>query len=328
MSLEGNKRSGLLEAGAFAAALLGAIDHGPAQALEMPHGMSWEQGVRERIRGAVMKEPMESEAMHLRFTDGTSTWAAVYAGKAEIITDEKGVKKMTVQNTLQQEISYLSKNFRGKTVETRCSIHTHPDAFKQSTTTGIEFSPPYEPPSTDDVKKSVAGNSFRRTYAILGIDVKDDISAAADTKGIWYFNQAGREFNEKNLEEFKKIQGTFIGRSYFNKNFNFDTEYQKLRQAYRDYLGADVRFVSYEDISKEPPCAGVDYKPGTLKPNYDVRVNQPESVPRQKGLAPKIESQGNAPTRPSLGYINKPGIRPRLDDQQGPPIFRVGPPQR
>lgn len=333
MSFEGpdkQRRSGIVEATAFAATLLGAIDHGPAQALEIPPGMSWEQGIRERVRGAVMKENKENEAMYLRFSDGTSTWVAIYAGSIY----KPGDDRMTVQNTLQTELNHLSERHRGKTAEVRCVVHGHPDIFKFPTVQGKEYSPQLKPPSYEDVKASDAHEQYKWLYSILKIEVKQNIEAAADNSGLWYFKRSSQQsFDPEKLEAWKKTYTNFVGGSFFKKDFNFEVEYQKLRHAYRDYLGADVRFVSYENISKEPPCAGVDYKPGMLKPNYDVKVNQPAATPRKKGPeiivrpADKIQMPEDIPTRPGLGELDKPQTRPHIGDQE-PPIFNVGPPDR
>lgn len=336
MSVEGpkgpdrQKRSGIVEATAFAAALLGAIDQGPARALEIPPGMSWEQGIRERVRGAVMKENKENEAMYLRFSDGTSTWAAVYAGSIY----KPGDDKMTVQNTLQTELNHLSERHRGKTAEVRCAVHGHPDIFKFPAVQGKKYSPQLKPPSYEDVKASDAHEQYKWLYSILKIEVKQNIEAAADNSGLWYFKRSDQKsFDSGKLEAWKKTYANFVGESFFRKDFNFEVEYQKLRHAYRDYLGADVRFVSYENISKEPPCAGVDYKPGTFKPSYDVRVNQPATIPQRKGpevfVRPpgKIQMRDDVPTRPGFGEIEQLRTRPHLGDD-GPPIFELGRPER
>ena len=335
MSLEGqkgsdkNNRSGIVEATAFATALLGALDHGPVQAMEMPQGMSWEQGVGERMRGAVMKEPRENGAIYIRLPNGESYWPSSYKG--EVIRDGDDSATVRILSISQAEIDYLSK-YRGVTVEARCTIHTHPDAFKFTTVSGENYSPQFKPPSAPDVQKTGAEDSFRRMYNIMHIGVKDNLSAVADNRGLWYFKTSNKDtFDPASVKKWENVYGNFIGRSYFDRNFNFETEYQKLRQAYQEYLGADVRFVSYNDIGKEPPCAGVDYKKTSIEPNYDVKINQPVAPSEKKGpemvARPAGQTQPDVHVRSDLGELDHPQIRRRLGGDE-PQIIEVGPPQR
>ena len=61
-------------------------------------------------------------------------------------------------------------------------------------------------------------------------------------------------------EEAEKTILSFQERSS-EPTFNVSYEYSQLREAYLHGYQATVRFVSYDDLKKEPPCAGVDHEP-------------------------------------------------------------------
>jgi hypothetical protein len=332
MSLEGGSKKspdrksklGAVETIAFATVLLGAIDHGPVQAMEMPQGTSWEQGVGQRIREAVMKEKHENAAIYVRLSNGESLWPAHFSGEEIHAGDEKA-SVGTV--TSQAELDFLSKQ-RGATVEARCTIHTHPDAFTFSTTQGKSFSPRFKPPSSEDVGKSSEDTSYKTFYSMLHVGIKKDISAAADNSGLWYFKRSDKEtIDSAKVDKWKETYGNFIGRSYFEKNFNFDLEYSKLRSAYREYLGADIRFVPYEQIANEPPCAGVEYTPGKFKGNQEIKIDQVAPATSTMPVGPNLRATPKN-SRPGLGELSMPQTRGRLGDEDEPRIHEVGPPLR
>src|SRR3989344_1010662 len=322
MSLEGKNRSGILEAGAFAAALLGAVDHGPAQALEMSPKTPWAIGVLNNIRGAVMNEKNESQTTFIKFSDGSTVWPVVNAGE-----------ETTVTYTIGKEIKYILVHHRGKPVEVRCDFHTHPYAYKVEGPFGKLYSLPYNPPSDIDVDSARTEQSPDRFYVPLGMPINRKVSGSADSKGIWYYGPSGAEITPEQKQAWFKKFSEFVHKGTFDpSNFEFNAEYPKVREAYREHLKAEIRFVPYEEIPNEPVCAGVDYKKRTTGPTAAIHQRSVES--QKKGpevivRPPEMSQLRDAmPTRPGLGDINKLPSRPRLDDQQVPPIYHVGPPQR
>jgi hypothetical protein len=164
--------------------------------------------------------------------------------------------------------------------------------------------------------------------------LQNDIYAVADTSGLWYYRPSNAQsVSQEADKEWRKAFGTFGTKSVLDPNFNFKTEYAALRKAYQVQYHADIRFVPYSEISKEPPCAGVDYKPGMSGPNHDVETVQPVVTIREEGpeviIKPpeKIQVQEGSHTRPGLGEIDQPRSRPSLGDQE-PPLYNVGPPER
>ncbi len=317
MSLEGSKgpdkrRSGVVEAAAFATALLGAVDSGPAQALEITQGTSWNIAVTQNIRNAVMREKNESATTFLKIKNGPQMWPSVISGEAN-----------NVEYDSLAEMRHVQKSARGQTIEVRCSFHTHP--VQKLKDRGIKYPIPYTSPSPEDVgvENAQAQKQTMSSYALMGSPVEKNVFAVADMSGIWYYESTTADrITPENLAAWGKIYNDFHVRSVFDKNFDFVKEYPNLQEAYRTFLKAEVRFVSYNDVPNEPVCAGVHYVPGKIKQSYDIKVNQSTSKVASEVAPP--QSAG----RPSLKDLDESRGRRRLDDDGGPRIIEVGPPQR
>jgi len=248
-SKEKRKRSGVLEAAAVATALLGAIDREPAHALDLPPETPWAVGVQKNLRNAVMNERNESQTTFLMLSDGTTVWPAVQEGK-----------ETSVVYTIANEFNYVVKNHRGEQIEARCSIHTHPFAYKMEGPFGKMYSLPYNPPSDLDIRAAGMDKDYERFYSLAKMKVKKNVFASADSKGLWYYGASPANFAKEDSGAWDKAFSKFVHQSIFDKNFEFTVEYPKLQEAYRKNLGAEIRFVPYEQVSQEPVCAGVDYK--------------------------------------------------------------------
>ncbi|MCX6800056.1 MAG: hypothetical protein NT091_02845 [Candidatus Falkowbacteria bacterium] len=89
--------------------------------------------------------------------------------------------------------------------------------------------------------------------------------ATIGPNGLWYYDKADNNNNKKEnlkpalerLKDMSEARNEYINKSKDSSPIEL---YEKLQNAYNN-IGIKVRFVSYEDLAKEPPCAGVDYKP-------------------------------------------------------------------
>ncbi len=291
------KRSGLVEAGLAAVALMGAVDHGPAQALEIEPTASWSVGV-QKLKQAVMQEKNESATVYIRFSDGSGAWPRITEGGLDNVTSSS-----------EGEINYLLEKSKGRKIEQRCDFHTHPhQVFK--TSTGNSFDILYSPPSRLDVLGNAqSAQELERVYRAYNMPVKKFESALADTKGVWYYK--GGKNTQVTPEQQKAWRTAFdtFGVQSSQPGFDFKTEYPKLQQAYKVNFSADIRFVPYEEISKEPACAGVDYVPGKKS---EAKIPAAKFPSTQPSVTPP------PPTRPGIQNIET--TRPSITD--------IGPPQR
>jgi hypothetical protein len=240
----GKKREeiGRAEIGALVIAAFSALDAGPAQALEIQPSTSWNKGVVENVRESAIKEKVEHVATYVQFADGSSEWLKSSAHEAASGTVD----------ILDLEAQARSK---GKKVSKMCVIHTHPAENYR----GPQYKPqvPAEripmSPSPGDIIAA------RRATSILGNS--PIVRAAADGNGVWYYSGEKGPVDEK---KFLSSAQSILGRAFY-KDFDLNAELPKLQQAYRDYLHGEVRFVPYEKIKDESPCAGVQAPAGSVR---------------------------------------------------------------
>lgn len=297
-----NRRSAPLEAGAFAMAILGAIDATPAKSLEIAPSTSWQVGIQNNIRNSVLKEKVEGGAVYFLYKDGSGAWASVANGE-----------KSSITRSTAPEITYIVQNARDKKIEIRCDIHTHPMVNTFKGPRGAEYAISVAPPSFTDINYAEAEAAIKNSYRTYKFDYEKSVQGVADSKGIWYYSSAKNELiSPESRRVFSQAAGTFSGRAILDPAFDFPSEYQKLRNAYRA-IGSDVRFVPYEQLDQEPPCAGVDYQVGPAV---------------EKVAAPAQPRDVSAPQRRSLKEATDTPSRRALPGSDGPTIYRVGPPQR
>lgn len=307
---EKRKQSGLIEATALATVLLSTVDQSPAQALEIPQKTSWNTAITEIVRDAVDEEN-EHLVVFVGFRDGTFVWPQIVSSSH---TNE-------LKYTFNEEFAFMLKNFEGKHVESRCQIHTHPrkSTVVTNTRSGEKYLAPYSPPSPQDV--SVDNARFSRgvqdRYDLFNAPIGRDVYAAADFSGIWYYRPTSRsvEFSQKDLKEWTKAISAFTSVIIFDDQYDFNKEHEKLREAYQKYLHADVRFVPYENIEREPPCAGVDYKAET-ESHPSVTLTREEKLQEKEAQDVPLAGETvdeNTTSRRSLGDISG-GTRRRLGE--------------
>ena len=97
----------------------------------------------------------------------------------------------------------------------------------------------------------------------------------ADQRGIWYYRQANKlDYRTPDEQDMAKKIGSNEAREVWWKDFEALAlksesapdltvlqEYKRLQQSYKLNVGGMVRFVPYEKVASEPPCAGVDFDP-------------------------------------------------------------------
>ncbi|MDO8523172.1 MAG: hypothetical protein Q7S12_02710 [bacterium] len=251
------KLSRLLEAGAFALALLTA-EQDPAQALEIAPRTSWSDGVTHNIKESVEKEKNESRFTYLKFSGNQGEWLEIKEGR--------GAKVSFVADDFARE---LLSHPRYRELEKICFGHSHTNENHR-----------YVTPNKDAYKRMAASPSFSlenlqggdiHSSKYLGdrlekfrISKRKLTSFVADARGIWYY-QPTEKFDKGDTfvarEKLQKAYDVFVDKSMVTDDVTSIHEYQNLINNYRD-LGAIVRFVPYGEVSSEPSCAGVDYKKG------------------------------------------------------------------
>lgn len=254
----GKKRSGVLEAGVVALTLLGA--HEKLQAAEIAPTASWEEGISE-IRRNVREDPYEIGATFVVRDDNAVSWLPTIQGT--LGGASKPIKVMARQ---------LEKISNGGQVTNVCDLHSHPT---QSIENEFGVNGRFAPPSLGDAYVFSRGGRqvvLPERAAELGVSVGSVTAAVFDPSGVWYFRTLTEEERStyptppgkigRQLEDnFEKSMSGFVERSATPSTFNFNDEYDKLKNLYRENLRIEIRFTSYEQIKNEPPCAGPDYVP-------------------------------------------------------------------
>ena len=249
------KLSGALEIGFLATALLAA--HPEAQALEMAPHTDWTTGIQRNVRESVLKEKIEHAVVYIQFTDGTGTWLPVVRGE-----------KMRVNVNLLEEHEELEGARGQRQVQKMCMLHTHPSEAHRDGL-GEKSLQSLNPPSPGDIRGALISGAY---YAKFGAGEHNLTHLVADSQGIWYYAHDGSPQRREavvtmgNLRTSEK--GKLWNRSFddfvlasTDRMFNFKQEFPALKQAYKQHLSANIRFVPYSAVPKESACAGVDYKP-------------------------------------------------------------------
>lgn len=254
-------KNDILKAGLIAASLLGA--HDKLEAADIPPNATWEDGVTE-LRRSVMKEPVEYAAAAAAFHNGSTIWPRTLRGDIDgVLADYRNM------------IRELAEHARGEPIQNFCDIHTHSVAsirheFGIRNAAGLA----YAPPSAADafvVTKGGRQETIPRFARAHGLQIQSVTAAVFDPRGVWYYRTLAdgerqeygttdRPFTHVENEFSNKVHTPFTTSSVL-PDFNFKVEYEKLRTAYRQMIGTEIRFVSYEDLTSEPPCAGPDYRP-------------------------------------------------------------------
>lgn len=238
------KKLGTAEIGAMLITLFSALDAVPAQALEIMPGTSWQNGVDQNVRSSALKGKVEQGAVYVQFADNSGTWLSTSDGEAQKLN-------MNIREVQRQAHS------TGKTISDICILHTHPAEINRVhiKIPGVTPETVPIPPSRGDIEiaqsKQLSAGTDNLTFG------------AADSLGVWYFSGKNmgdkpQSSSEDNSQKFYAHYKDFVVKST-DRGFSFHAELPKLQQAYRQYLNGDVRFVSYEQIKNEPPCAGTNY---------------------------------------------------------------------
>ena len=261
---ERKTRSDILKAGLVAASLTAPFDHGPARAAEIPPEAAWLQGVAELQRDA-REETVEDAATFLIYDDGSQEWLTPTRGKPN-----GGVRGPNTES-IARTISEHQKAGLNTAV---CEIHTHPAEVIEKYY-GIEKTKAqrgYMPAWTGDIATAREREDLISLYVRqTGAHVDAYTAAIFDPQGVWYFRaltdtEAAQYPTERTLddmlkaEEFMYLSTNFTSRS-LTPEFNFESQYDDLRKIYQEKLHTVIRFVAYENLRHEPPCAGPDYQP-------------------------------------------------------------------
>lgn len=252
------KAANALEAGAFGVALLAALDASPAKALEIDPSTSWQQGIERNLHQSVQEDKEEHAVVYVQFKDGSGTWLA----------PEKGTAKQAA--FIPVEIERKASSF-GKPVEKICFLHTHPMEVPRQLAVGKNI-PDIEvissPPSAGDI---VAGS----TVPSLQKNAYSFTWGVADNRGVWYF--AGTQSSEEKAKSASSVLANKAYNAFVNESleptFNFAAELPKLQHAYKEHLGGELRFVPYDQVGKEAPCAGVQPTAST-----EAQTQNPQST--------------------------------------------------
>jgi hypothetical protein len=270
------KRSSALEAGAVAATLISALNHGPAQALEIDPHISWIAGVQDTIKPSVMKETFEHATVFVQYAGGSTEWVPPTKG---------GWNGMTVPR--KADAQEAIKEGRGREIARMCQIHTHPLATARRAFKLTEGTPPNPPSSLDTYFSRFTQQEYREA----GVKKAEVIHAVFDPRGVWYYRSAGtKDYTDPKevtlqkeiadaqrssvdpaqhaLEE--KVWQRAVDTQRAVENFIVDnalaktipeSKYHSLEETYLRGWEAKIRFVPWDKIIEEPACAGPDYDP-------------------------------------------------------------------
>jgi hypothetical protein len=250
--IEKKKRSSLTEAAVLSVGLLSA--HPEAQALELPAYTPWHIAIEDNVRQAVKKDKVEHATTYVQYTDRSGEWVSLWKG-------ETG----RVENDPLSDLEKIYNQKRGREIAATCNIHTHPEEIFGKLYRLKKVA--YNPPSPNDMKYALA---VTFDYVSNGRSADTVRFAVADPKGLWYFGPT-REGRSMDLKSLKTLLGqpsenTSANLSDFIVNgstssFDFNQSLSGLNIEYGKRFAGSVRFVPYEKVATEPPCAGVHYKP-------------------------------------------------------------------
>lgn len=246
-------RAGLLATGS----LIALYEHGPARAAEIPREATWEQGVSE-LRRSAREDLFEHFVAFVQFSDGSSGWLPPIPGTSVSVNpDFRDISEQIAKMNTRSNVSEM------------CTIHTHtkrgaPEAFGLPAGTQLA----YIPPGVSDITLVVTHDLQDSIIGAGGSEAKVKkntiFSAVFDPTGVWYYAQtpatasSAQSISSDEYQSAITAQQQFIEKS-LTTNFNFTNEFAALKNSYRLFLKADVRYVPYSELPGEPPCAGPEY---------------------------------------------------------------------
>jgi hypothetical protein len=212
---------------------------------------SWANAV-EKLSRTIRTGKIEYAADFVIYFDGSHDWLPLIKGSwNQVRTDEDNVRR----------VALLTRYSIGKAIARVCDIHTHP-----LRTIRIQYqlngpNIPYSPPSIDDISiREARIDSETMEKARLGKDIM--VYAIFDPHGIWYHRplRSNGIIAQGASRELHKIRKEFK-RASIAPNSNFLSLYRSLIDSYRVLAHTLIRFVSYEEATREPHCVGVDFDP-------------------------------------------------------------------
>ncbi len=247
-----------LRAGLVATSLFGAHDN--MQAAEIPRDATWKQGV-ELLQQSVRESAVEAGATFIVYTDGSTGWLPPAKGE-----------QLRVVKPPPEIVEEIGRQRGERNVALLCDIHTHPKVSIEQEYKIPDARYAYSPPSYGDtfvVSRGGRQEDFPKLAGKPGFQVEHFTAALFEPRGAWYWRHTTDEERARQpadsrkwrdiVDEFEKKQTDFVTASA-NPNFDLNSEYPRIREAYRK-ITTEVRFVPYEKIHDEPPCAGPDYVP-------------------------------------------------------------------
>lgn len=286
------------------------------QALEIESSASWEQGVTA-IQESVLHEPNEHSFLFL--SDGDeSKWI-------------RGTEGTPGQTTISINTYQLSAalNAQGGGSAKLCIGHTHPPVleFKGSLPEQHAEKWQYIPllPSAADIKSVIDTN---RSFSEYGVSPDSLAHVAVDARGLWYYDSVRRsdmtdaEFSaakqyawqpegearlEEAIREFVR-EASFMDIGEDPRSLK---EYEEVRRAYRENLGAEIRFVPYGDVSGEASCTGarLHYAAGVESEKHQETGAPMNRDEPQQNSTPSTASDQQEVSNTQSGRLD-PHVRP------------------
>ncbi|RJR12855.1 hypothetical protein C4585_02745 [Candidatus Parcubacteria bacterium] len=260
-SFERRTKTDVIKAGVFVAALVAGHEH--AEAAEISADISWEQGAVELERS--VKEDLSEVAITFAlYRDGTYEWLPMQQG------NEKNVYALP-----SSEIAAALSGSRGKQVEKICDLHTHNSKaiekmyseYFGSSIVFDGFVPPGIGPMSDLTTARVRSANISKDAREYEVDVGTFTAGVFDARGVWYFRvmEQSEEDQHADVRKVDEQELQYLSSEFtmaaMKPDFDFETAYKKLIEVYRTQAHAIVRFVPYDQLQYEPPCAGPDYEP-------------------------------------------------------------------
>lgn len=273
----------------FAAALAGGVaiascDHAPvAQAAEITPEASWEEGVNI-LKVLAYYGHEEHAGVRVTTTEG-AFWGDLHIVAATVSRIDREfldsyMERLERQNALAGKVTKF------------CSLHTHalegfsvgefPTLSKDAVRDirDGKKKPPLELPSPADFDGHTAQRArFEDIYKDTPSDMPEYVSGAVTPMGIIYYGEDNTRPSNKE-DYYRYITRRFgegahplseyvsFARQINSATHKGETPSQELLAFALEALGNAgyaVRFVSYDELPHEPPCAGVDYHPQAEK---------------------------------------------------------------
>lgn len=286
----------------FAAALAGGVaiascDHAPvAQAAEITPEASWEEGV-DILKKAVFEETQEMGTLFV--TNGSEQGGVWLSIKLE----RQDLKNPYVYTVESPHIVLFHAQIRNPHLfnsdSRACILHTHPLHLAKEWFFREKQKEEAETSQTQDCAMLVAPPSrvdfFGYTHMLAALANQREYAppslsgAVAVPAGIWYYDMATDEEQREGRDFFKRWPA-LMPKTEETPNAPAipatpDAAYDHWQALANEHslvaastageqlilslaaqqLGYTIRFVPYERVANEPPCAGVDYHPQAEK---------------------------------------------------------------